>query len=96
MSAILIIALYCAAVNLITWIVYGIDKRRAVNHAWRIPESTLLLLALIGGSVGALTGMYGFHHKTMKPRFQYGVPVILALQLAALFTVNYLFSIHIQ
>ena len=58
----------------------GVDKRRAIKRAWRIPESTLFVLAIIGGSIGSIIGMHLFHHKTRHWYFLYGMPVILALQ----------------
>ena len=75
--------LYLAAINLVAFAAFGIDKRRARIGAWRIPEKTLLLLAVLGGSVGAWLGMTTFHHTTRKPLFSVGVPVILLLQIAA-------------
>ena len=77
-----ILIYYFLAVNIIAFIVYGIDKLKARKNLWRIPETTLLLLAVIGGSVGAWLGMRVWHHKTMHLKFKYGVPVILALQIA--------------
>ena len=73
---------YFLAINLIAFVLYGIDKLKARKNLWRIPESTLLLIAIIGGSIGALLGMYIWHHKTMHLKFKYGVPAILALQIA--------------
>ncbi|SDC43070.1 Uncharacterized membrane protein YsdA, DUF1294 family [Succiniclasticum ruminis] len=64
-------------VNIITFFVYGLDKLKAVNYWWRIPEWVLLGLAAAGGSVGAYLGMMVFRHKTLKPLFRFGVPVIL-------------------
>lgn len=77
-----IIVLYLLIINVITFIVYGVDKYKAKQGKWRIPESTLLLLAVIGGSIGALLGMKVWHHKTMHKKFQYGVPAILVVQVA--------------
>jgi len=74
--------LVLAAVNVITFAVYGADKRRARKGKRRVPEKTLFLLALAGGSVGALAGMYAFRHKTRHWYFVWGIPVILAAQLA--------------
>ena len=72
-----------------TFFVYGIDKYKAKHDKWRIPEATLLLLAAIGGSVGAWCGMKVWHHKTMHKKFKYGVPAILILQIAlALWIIN--------
>ena len=72
---------YLAAINVITFIVYGIDKLKAKKGKWRIPESTLLLLAIVGGSIGAWCGMKVWHHKTMHKKFKYGIPLILAIQI---------------
>ena len=73
---------YLAAINLVTFLVYGIDKLRAKRGAWRIPEKTLFVLPLLGGSVGAIAGMRVFHHKTKHWYFKYGLPLILLLQIA--------------
>lgn len=75
------IILYIAAVNVISFIVMGVDKRRAIKRAFRVPESTLFVLAIIGGSIGSIAGMHLFHHKTRHWYFLYGMPVILALQI---------------
>ncbi|MCR5147162.1 MAG: DUF1294 domain-containing protein [Clostridia bacterium] len=75
------ILIYLLIVNLIAFIAMWLDKWKAKNDAWRIPESTLMALALIGGSIGGITGMYTFRHKTKKPKFFIGIPVILALQI---------------
>ena len=72
---------YLAAINIITFIVYGIDKLKAKKGKWRIPESTLLLLAIVGGSIGAWCGMKVWHHKTMHKKFRYGIPLIMAIQI---------------
>ena len=69
---------YLSIINIAAWIMYGLDKWKAKSGAWRIPERTLLLTALAGGSVGALVGMLLFHHKTRKPKFMIGVPVMFA------------------
>lgn len=71
---------YLLGVNILTFLVYGIDKSKAKRKAWRISECTLLMLAVIGGSVGALFAMRLFHHKTLHKKFRYGVPLIMALQ----------------
>lgn len=60
----------------------GIDKRRAVKHAWRIPEKTLFLTAILGGSAGSIIGMQFFRHKTKHWYFRYGMPAILLAQAA--------------
>lgn len=82
--------LYISVVNVITFIIYGIDKLKAKEHWWRISEFTLLLLAIVGGSVGAWFGMKFFHHKTFHKKFKYGVPVIFFLQVAAIIAYFYL------
>lgn len=77
-----IILYYLLAVNLLTFISYGIDKWKARRNRWRIPEATLLLLAALGGSIGALLAMRVFRHKTQHKKFRYGVPAILIVQMA--------------
>ena len=81
------LAAWLIVINLITFIVFGIDKKRAIHHEWRIPEKTLFLLSIIGGSPGALFGMVIFHHKTKKWYFRIGMPLILAVQVATGFLI---------
>ena len=76
------LAYYLLAINAVAFIVYGIDKYKAKKAKWRISESTLLLLAVLGGSVGAWMGMKVWHHKTMHKKFKYGIPAILLIQIA--------------
>ncbi len=71
---------YLLAINVMAFMAYGIDKWKARKAMWRIPESTLLFLALIGGSIGAWCGMKVWHHKTLHKKFRFGVPFILMLQ----------------
>ena len=78
-------------INVLTFLVYGIDKWKAKRGSWRISEATLLLLAVIGGSIGALMGMRVWHHKTMHKKFKYGLPLILLAQIALI----YLISTHV-
>ena len=73
---------YLLAINAVTFIVYGIDKYKAKKAKWRISEATLLLLAILGGSIGAWMGMKVWHHKTMHKKFKYGIPAILLIQIA--------------
>lgn len=73
---------YILVINAVTFIVYGIDKYKAKKAKWRISEATLLLLAVLGGSVGAWVGMKVWHHKTMHKKFKYGIPAILLIQIA--------------
>ena len=73
---------YLLAVNIATFFLYGIDKYKARKGRWRISEATLLLMAVIGGSIGAWAGMQLWHHKTMHKKFKYGIPIIIILQVA--------------
>ncbi|MGN0036552.1 MAG: DUF1294 domain-containing protein [Bacteroidaceae bacterium] len=73
---------YLLAVNVLTFLLYGVDKYKAKKNKWRISEATLLALAAIGGSIGAWTGMRLWHHKTMHKKFKYGIPTIIVLQIA--------------
>ena len=82
MDVIFILVLYGIIVNVAGFATMGIDKGRARRKVWRIPESTLFLIALIGGSIGSLLGMYGFRHKTRHWYFVWGMPAILILQAA--------------
>ena len=72
--------IYLLIINIIAFIMYGIDKWKAHRKQWRISEKMLLFLAVIGGSAGALAGMYIFHHKTLNKKFTIGVPLILVIQ----------------
>ena len=76
------LAYYLLGINAVTFIVYGIDKYKAKKAKWRIPEATLLLLAVLGGSIGAWMEMKVWHHKTMHKKFKYGIPAILLIQIA--------------
>ena len=71
-------------VNVLTFFVYGVDKWRAKQGRWRISEATLLMLAVIGGCIGAILGMRIWHHKTKHKKFKYGLPLILLAQVALL------------
>ena len=87
--------IYLAVINVVTFFMYGVDKWKAKRSKWRIPEATLLLLAVLGGSIGAWLGMKVWHHKTLHKggtrdvdnivggyQFRYGVPIIIIVQLA--------------
>ena len=73
---------YILCINAVAFIMYGIDKYKAMKAKWRIPETTLLLLAVLGGSIGTWMGMKVWHHKTMHKKFKYGIPAILLIQIA--------------
>ena len=75
-----IFLIYLVIINLIAFFLMAMDKSRARKHQWRIPEKTLFLSAIIGGSIGAIAGMYTFHHKTKHWYFVIGMPAILILQ----------------
>lgn len=82
-----ILIAYLLLINLAAFSMYGTDKHRAIKDKWRIPEKTLLLTALVGGSFGAFAGMQVFHHKTKHWKFMIGVPacMILHIVLAVLY-----------
>lgn len=79
-----ILDIYFVAINVVTFIVFGIDKYKAKHHQWRISERMLFSLSIIGGAFGAVLAMLLFHHKTKKPGFKYGIPVILIVQIILL------------
>ena len=74
------IIIYLICINILTFLVFGIDKWKARSGKWRIPEATLIWLSIAGGSIGALLGMYLFRHKTQKRKFNLGIPAILIVQ----------------
>ena len=76
---------YLIVITIVTFLVYGIDKWKAKQGSWRISEASLLILAVIGGSIGALFGMKVWHHKTMHKKFKYGLPLILLVQIALIY-----------
>jgi uncharacterized membrane protein YsdA (DUF1294 family) len=75
------ISIIIVIINIVTFIIYGIDKYKAKKGKWRIPENSLIGLAIIGGSIGAYIGMRVWHHKTMHLKFKYGIPLIIVIQL---------------
>ena len=75
----MILIIYLIIVNIVAFVCYGVDKWKAKNHRWRIPEAWLIALAAIGGALGALLGMLVFHHKTRKTKFRVFVPLFLIL-----------------
>ena len=85
------ILLYLLIVNAAAFLLMLVDKIKAKKNRWRIKESTLMLWAAIGGSIGALAGMYTFRHKTLHRKFTIGIPLILAAQIAAVVFILYKF-----
>lgn len=76
-----IVIIYLVLINLTAFGLMGLDKRKAKKNLWRIPEKTLFLSAILGGSAGAIAGMYVFHHKTRHWYFVIGMPLILVIQI---------------
>ena len=76
--------IYLLIINLVAFIIMLIDKRKAIKGKWRIPEKNIFTLAIIGGSIGVLLGIYSFRHKTKHLSFTIGIPVILILQIAGI------------
>ena len=81
MDVITLLSVYFIALNLIGFALMGIDKYKAKKRAFRIPEATLFIVAVIGGSIGSIIGMYAFRHKTRHWYFVYGMPFILIVQI---------------
>lgn len=81
MDVITLLLSYFIAINLIGFALMGIDKYKARKRAFRIPEATLFTIAVIGGSIGSILGMYAFRHKTRHRSFVYGMPFILVIQI---------------
>ena len=92
---------YLIVINIVTFLVYGIDKwrstsgrllptgrKKAKQGCWRISEATLLILAVIGGSIGALLGMKVWRHKTQHKKFKYGLPLILLVQIVLFYFIS--------
>jgi len=77
--------IYFILINVVTFFLFGVDKWKAKKGRWRISEATLLIFAVIGGSIGAWLGMKTWHHKTMHKKFKYGIPLILLVQIALLY-----------
>ena len=82
--------IYLIVINLFTLFLFGLDKRRAKFREKRIRERTLMLCAVVGGSVGALFGMAIYHHKTRHKKFKVGIPIILIVQIVLFFLVLFL------
>ena len=80
-----LIMYYLLTMNVVAFASFGIDKYKAKRGLWRISEATLLLLAVVGGSIGALMGMRIWHHKTQHAKFRYGLPLIILAQIALIY-----------
>lgn len=89
MDQISVLLPYIIGVNIVAFILMGVDKRKARNHLWRIPERTFWSLAIIGGAIGSFVGMKVFHHKTRHHSFVVGMPLIIIVHF---FLFLYLFS----
>ncbi len=76
-----IVLIYLTVINVVTFFMFGIDKWKAKKSKWRVRETALLGLAVLGGSIGAWLGMKVWHHKTLHKKFKYGIPVIIIIQL---------------
>ena len=82
---------YLLLINAAAFLLMLADKIKAKKNLWRIPESTLMLSAILGGSIGALAGMYTFRHKTLHSKFTFGIPAILIVQVVALVYILFTF-----
>lgn len=81
---------YLIIINVITLIIFGIDKLKAIKEKSRVRNTTLFGLAILGGSIGALIGMYIFHHKTKTWYYIYGIPLILIIQIYTIYKIKYM------
>ena len=79
-----IFVLYLIVLNLVGFFIMLVDKKRAIKNQWRISEKALIVISIIGGSIGMLAGMSTFRHKTKHKKFTIGIPVILVIQVAIL------------
>ncbi len=89
MNWIHIILIYLAVMNVVTFFMYGVDKWKAKRSKWRVSEAVLILMAVLGGSVGAWLGMKAWRHKTQHKKFRYGLPFILVAQIAIVIWIAY-------
>jgi len=76
-----LVIVYLIIINAFGFLIMGLDKSKSKRESWRIPEKTLLLVAILGGSVGSYFGMQVFHHKTLHKRFAIGIPMIILVQI---------------
>ena len=84
-----IVLIYLAAINVVTFFLYGVDKWKAKRSKWRVSEAALIWMAVFGGSVGAWLGMKAWHHKTQHKKFTYGLPLILMAQIGLVIWIAY-------
>ena len=84
-----IVLIYLAAINVVTFFLYGVDKWKAERAKWRVSEAALIWMAVLGGSVGAWLGMKAWHHKTQHKKFTYGLPLILIAQIEMVIWIAY-------
>ena len=80
----MVVAVYLVVLNLIGFIIMGVDKKKAIKHKWRIPEKNLFLIAILGGSLGGIIGMRVFRHKTKHMYFVVGFPLIFIVQVGVI------------
>ena len=80
-EAMLVLSVYLVIMNIVGFVMMGIDKRRAVRHEWRISEAALFMVAVFGGGIGCISGMYTFHHKTKHWYFVMGMPAIVFIHI---------------
>lgn len=92
----IVLLIYFLSVNLLGFILMGLDKKYAKREAWRIPEATLFTVALFGGSIGSILGMKYFRHKTQKIYFTMGMPIILILQVLIILIILFLKPISVR
>ncbi|MEE0110252.1 MAG: DUF1294 domain-containing protein [Oscillospiraceae bacterium] len=85
-----LILLYLLIINAVGFLLMLVDKLKAKKNLWRIPEATLMTIAALGGSIGSLIGMYTVRHKTKHLKFTLGIPLILAVQIAAVIAAVFL------
>ena len=82
------ILIYLLVINLVAFLAMYIDKKRAKWGKWRIKESTLFMIVLLGGGIGGIAGMYKFRHKTKKPLFKIGFPAIVIIEIISIIMIN--------
>ncbi|MCC5909632.1 MAG: DUF1294 domain-containing protein [Clostridiaceae bacterium] len=91
-SGVLVYTFYLLLINVLTFIIMGIDKRKAMKNQWRVKEFTFMVLALLGGAIGIILAMVIFHHKNSKKKFYYGIPILYIMnKIISVILYNYLF-----